>query len=130
MRMMLKSKIHRATCTEANVEYQGSITLDPVLMRAANILPFEQVHVLDVDNGVRLETYAIEGEEGSGVCCLNGAAARLIHKGDRVIIVTYEMVSEAEARHTEPTLVFVNERNEIATISRGQTHRQVAYAER
>lgn len=130
MRMMLKSKIHRAICTEANVEYQGSITLDPVLMRAANILPFEQVHVLDVDNGVRLETYAIEGEEGSGVCCLNGAAARLIHKGDRVIIVTYEMVTEAEAQHVEPTLVFVNERNEIATISTGQTHRQVAYAER
>lgn len=130
MRMMLKSKIHRAICTEANVEYQGSITLDPVLMRAANILPFEQVHVLDVDNGVRLETYAIEGEEGSGVCCLNGAAARLIHKGDRVIIVTYELVSEAEAGHAEPVLVFVNERNQIATISRGQTHRQVAYAER
>lgn len=130
MRMMLKSKIHRALCTEANVDYQGSITLDPVLMRAANILPFEQVHVLDVDNGARLETYAIEGEEGSGVCCLNGAAARLIHKGDRVIIATYEMIGEEQAASQQPTLVFVNERNGIAQISIGQTHKQVAYAER
>ena len=79
MRTMLKSKIHRATVTEANIAYEGSITIDRNLMEAADILPFEQVHVLDIDNGSRLETYVIEGERGSGVICLNGAAARLVH---------------------------------------------------
>ncbi|MDW8047991.1 MAG: aspartate 1-decarboxylase, partial [Chloroflexota bacterium] len=86
---MLSGKIHRAIVTDANLHYEGSITLDPDLMDAAGILPYEQVHVLDVTNGARLETYAIRGERGSGEVCINGAAAHLIHRGDIVIILTY-----------------------------------------
>lgn len=118
MRTMLKGKIHRATVTEANVDYEGSITVDPVLMEAADILPFEQVHVLDINNGVRLQTYAIEGKRGSGVICLNGAAARLIHAGDLAIILAYDLVTEEEARSHRPRLVYVNERNEIVRTAR------------
>ena len=88
MRTMLKSKIHRATVTGADVHYEGSITLDPLLMEAANILPFEQVHVLDVDNGARLVTYAIEGARGAGEVILNGAAAQLVEPGNIVIVIT------------------------------------------
>ncbi|HLB12706.1 MAG TPA: aspartate 1-decarboxylase [Dehalococcoidia bacterium] len=108
---MLKSKIHRARVTEANINYEGSITIDKDLTEAADILPYEKVHVLDIDNGARLETYAIEGERGSGVICINGAAARLVYKGDKVIILTYETVTEQEARSMEPRLVYVNENN-------------------
>jgi len=111
LRTMLKSKIHRARVTEANINYEGSITIDKDLMEAADILPYEKVHVLDIDNGARLETYAIEGERGSGVICINGAAARLVYKGDKVIILTYETVMEQEARSMEPKLVYVNENN-------------------
>ena len=114
MRMMLKSKIHRATVTEANVDYEGSITIDKDLMEAADMLPYEQVHVLDVDNGARLETYVIEGERGSGVICMNGAAARLIHERDKVIIISYQTISEADAVDLEPKVVFVDSRNAIA----------------
>ena len=111
MRTMLKSKLHRATVTDANVDYEGSITLDPALMKVADILPYEQVHVLDVDNGVRLETYAIQGRPGEvGV---NGAAARVIHKGDQVIILTYHSMDTLEARHVKPRLVYLDQRNEI-----------------
>jgi len=113
MRTMLKSKIHRARVTDANVQYEGSITLDPALMEAADILPYEQVHVLDVDNGARLLTYAIEGERGSLEVCVNGAAARLIGKGDTVIILTYASVEEPRARDCQPRLVYVNDRNAI-----------------
>ena len=113
MRTMLKSKIHRATVTEANIQYEGSITIDKGLMEAADILPYEQVHVLDIDNGSRLETYAIEGERGAGVICINGAAARLVSAGDKVIIISYQMVSEADALNIVPKLVYVNARNEI-----------------
>ena len=113
MRTMLKSKIHRATVTEANVDYEGSITLDPNLIEAANLLPFEQVHVLDINNGVRLQTYVIEGERGSGVVCLNGAAAKLIDVGDLVIVLAYDVVSEEEARSHKPALVYVDEKNQI-----------------
>ena len=102
MRTMLKGKIHRATVTDANVDYEGSISLDPVLMEAADIMPYEQVQVLDVDNGARLETYAIEGEPGSGEVTINGAAARLVHKGDTVIILAYESVDDAAARRAKP----------------------------
>ncbi|MGB3129459.1 MAG: aspartate 1-decarboxylase, partial [Dehalococcoidia bacterium] len=102
MRTMLKSKIHRATVTEANIQYEGSITLDKDLMEAADILPFEQVHVLDIDNGSRLETYVIEGERGSGVICINGAAARLVSAGDKVIIISYQTISEADALNLVP----------------------------
>jgi aspartate 1-decarboxylase len=111
MRTMLKSKIHRATVTEANIQYEGSITIDRDLMEAADILPYEQVHVLDIDNGSRLETYVIEGEPGSGVICINGAAARLVSAGDKVIIISYQTVSEADATGLVPKLVYVDGRN-------------------
>ena len=111
MRVMLKSKIHRATVTDANLNYEGSITIDRNLMKAADILPYEQVHVVDVNNGSRLITYAIEGE--SGEICLNGAAARLVNKGDIVIILAYNNVLESELKDFHPTLVYVNSKNEI-----------------
>src|SRR4029078_4936391 len=97
MRTVLKSKIHRARVTQADLHYEGSITIDPDLMDAADILPFEQVHVLDVDNGARLTTYAIEGARSSGQICINGAAARLVSPGDTVIILTYKQATEYEA---------------------------------
>ncbi len=115
MRTMLKSKIHRATVTRANLHYEGSITIDRELMEAADLLPYEQVHVLDIDNGSRLETYVIEGERGSGVIGINGAAARLVNEGDKVIIVSYDTVSEADAVNTVPKLVYVDSRNAIVT---------------
>lgn len=113
MRMMLKSKIHRARVTEANLEYQGSITIDQELLEAADILPYEQVQVLDINNGSRLETYALPGERGSGQICINGAAARLVSKGDMVIILTYSAVSEGEAHSLKPRLVYVDAQNRI-----------------
>ena len=116
MRTMLKSKIHRARVTEANLNYEGSITLDPVLLRAADMLPFEQVHVLDINNGARFQTYAIEGEPGSGVVCLNGAAARLVNEGDLVIILAYDQMTDAEAREHQPRLVYVDESNQITRV--------------
>ncbi len=116
MRTVLKSKIHRATVTQADLGYEGSITIDPLLMDAADMLPFEQVHVLDVDNGARLTTYAIEGERGSGQICINGAAARLVSAGDTVIILTYDTMTDAEAREHQPALVYVDEHNRITRI--------------
>jgi len=111
MRTMLKSKIHRARVTDANIEYEGSITIDRTLMEAADILPYEMVHVLDLNNGARLETYAIEGEPGE--ICINGAAARAISKGDTVIILAYHGLSEEEANRCAPELVYVNSENDI-----------------
>ncbi|MEX2245985.1 MAG: aspartate 1-decarboxylase [Dehalococcoidia bacterium] len=113
MRTVLKSKIHRATVTQADLHYEGSITIDADLMDAADLLPFEQVHVLDVDNGARLATYAIEGRRGSGQICINGAAAHLVAAGDTVIILSYATVPEAEARILRPKLVYVDGRNRI-----------------
>lgn len=113
MRTMLKSKIHRARVTDANLDYEGSITIDRLLMEAADILPYEMVHVLNVNNGVRLQTYAIEGEKGSGEICINGPAARLVSRGDTVIILSYAVVGDEEARSIEPKLVYVNEQNAI-----------------
>jgi aspartate 1-decarboxylase len=115
MRTMLKSKIHRARVTDANINYEGSITIDKALLRAADILPYEQVNVLNVNNGARFTTYAIEGEEGKGEICLNGAAARLAVKGDIVIIITYTQVAEENLKTYHPTIVHVNENNEIRT---------------
>lgn len=115
MRMMLKSKIHRATVTDANINYEGSITIDKKLLRAADIVPYEQVHVLNVNNGARFTTYAIEGEEGKGEICLNGAAARLAVKGDIVIIITYTDVREEDLPNYHPKVVHVNQKNEIVT---------------
>ncbi len=114
MRNMLKSKIHRATVTGADINYEGSITIDPVLMEAADIIPYEEVHVLNINNGARFTTYAIEGEAGKGEICLNGAAARLAVKGDLVIILTYTQVPEEHLKDYSPKLVFVNEKNAIA----------------
>ncbi|MHB8142075.1 MAG: aspartate 1-decarboxylase [Thermoleophilia bacterium] len=108
-RMMLKSKIHRATVTGASIDYEGSISIDSGLMAAADILPHEQVHVLDIDSGARLTTYAITG--GPGEICVNGAAARLVEVGDRVIILTYAELTEAELKDFPPLIVRVDEHN-------------------
>jgi aspartate 1-decarboxylase len=113
MRSMLKSKIHRARVTDGNIAYEGSITIDKNLMDAADILPYEEVHILNINNGARFQTYAIEGKAGNGDICLNGAAARLVQKGDIVIILTYHDVAEAECHNYHPRLVYVNEKNEI-----------------
>lgn len=113
MRTMLKSKIHRATVTDGNINYEGSITIDKKLMEEADMLPYEQVHVLNINNGARFSTYVIEGKEGSGDICLNGAAARLAVKGDLVIILTYTDMSDEEARDYQPNIVQVNENNEV-----------------
>ncbi len=113
IRTMLKSKIHRATITDANLHYEGSITIDSDLMEAAGVMPYEQVHVLDVDNGNRLVTYAIEGPAGSGTICINGAAARLVSKGDIVIIITYGAFQESELCDYHPSKIYVDERNRM-----------------
>ena len=116
MRIMLKSKIHRARVTHANVEYEGSISIDKKLMEAADILPFEQVHVLNINNGARFETYAIEAEADSGEIGIQGAAARLASAGDKVIILTYRQVEEAEVHNHYPTRVYVDEKNVITEV--------------
>jgi aspartate 1-decarboxylase len=112
-RMMCKSKIHRATITGANLHYAGSLTVDRDLMTAANLFPSEQVQVVNVNNGARFETYVIEGDSGSGQICLNGAAARLGQPGDLVIIISYALMEENEARQFQPTVVLVDEKNRI-----------------
>ncbi len=112
-RKMLKSKIHRATLTGADLQYEGSITIDKDLMEAADIIAYEAVCIWDVTNGSRFETYAIEGERGSGVVCVNGAAARLVAPKDLVIIASFVTMDNAEALKHEPKLVFVDERNMI-----------------
>ena len=113
MRTMFKSKIHRATITQADLHYVGSITIDEDLLEAADILPGELVHVVDIDNGARLETYTIAGPRGTGVIGINGAAARLVHTGDLVIIIAYAQVTDAEARAMKPRVVFVDADNAI-----------------
>jgi aspartate 1-decarboxylase len=114
---MLKSKIHRATVTEANLHYVGSVTIDTDLMEAANLLPGELVHIVDINNGTRLETYVIEGSAGSGTIGINGAAARLIQEGDLVIIIGYATVPDSEAASLVPSVVFVDHANRV--VSRG-----------
>jgi len=115
-RQMLKSKIHRATVTDCNLHYAGSITIDSELMEQADLLPHELVHVLDVDNGSRFETYVIEGRYGSREMCVNGAAARLVQPGDRVIVVSYGGYSEAELASHEPCVVHVDEDNRVLRV--------------
>ena len=110
-RIMLKSKIHRATVTGADLNYEGSITIDKELLEKANIKPYEQVHIYNISNGARFETYVIEGDRGSGEICLNGAAARLVQKGDLIIIASYIMLSESEIENYKPKYVFVDEFN-------------------
>ena len=116
MRSMLKSKIHRARVTDANLEYEGSITLDQDLIEAADLLEYEMVHILDVDNGNRLQTYVIKGGRGTGEVVINGAAARLVQRGDLVIILAYATLSEAEAETCVPKLVYVDGENRIARL--------------
>jgi aspartate 1-decarboxylase len=113
MRTMMKSKIHRATVTETNVDYEGSLTVDLDLLRAADILPYEQIHVWDVTNGARLVTYALPGQRGSGAVCVNGAGAHLIKPGDVVIIATYTELKSRAAKKHEPLVVFVDEKNRV-----------------
>ncbi len=113
MRTMLKSKIHRARVTQVNLDYEGSITIDKLLMEASDILPNEQVEVLNINNGARFSTYAIEGEANSGVIGINGAAARLVAKGDMIIILSYCQLPDDEAIAMEPTVVYVDEKNRV-----------------
>jgi aspartate 1-decarboxylase len=113
IRTMMKSKIHRATVTQADLHYVGSVTVDLDLLEAADLLPGELVHIVDIDNGNRLETYTIAGERGSGVIGINGAAAHLVHPGDLVILIAYAQMEDAEARTFEPHVVFVDRDNRI-----------------
>jgi aspartate 1-decarboxylase len=115
-RTMLKSKIHRATVTASDLHYVGSITVDPDLLEAADILEFEQVAVVDVDNGVRFETYTIAGERGSGEVCVNGAAARLVHHGDTIIVISYGVYDPDDMEHYSPRVVHVDTHNQIIAV--------------
>ena len=127
MRFVMRSKIHRATVTDVDVDYVGSISIDSDLMKAAGIEEWEKVHVLDVTNGSRLETYAIEAPAGSGKICINGAAAHLVHPGDLVILLTFEGIPSDEIQSYSPTIVHVNARNEVVDI--GQALEAVEYVE-
>ena len=118
-RTMMKSKVHRATVTDANLNYVGSITIDRLLMDAADLREYEQVQVVDIDNGARLETYVIEGAAGSGTICLNGAAARLVHRGDKVIVISYGVYDEAELEDHAPVVVLVDESNAVVPQLKG-----------
>ena len=119
---MLKSKIHRAIVTQAELNYVGSITIDERLMEAAGIYEYEKVQIADVDNGARFETYVIAGEAGSGIVCLNGAAARMVSTGDKVIIMSYAQMAPEEIKDNPPKVVFVNEKNEITSVACYEKH--------
>jgi aspartate 1-decarboxylase len=116
MRIMMKSKIHRATVTQADLDYVGSVTLDSALMEAADLLEGEQVAIVDITNGARIETYVIPGPAGSGVIGINGAAAHLVHPGDLLIIMSYAVMSDAEARALKPHVVHVDDQNRVVKI--------------
>lgn len=119
---MLKGKIHRVTVKQAALDYVGSITIDPLLMEAAGILEYEQVAIVDVNNGSRFETYTIAGEPGSGMICLNGAAARCVSTGDKIIIMCYAQMSPEEIKDNPPKVVFVDDDNKITRITRYEKH--------
>lgn len=123
---MLKGKIHRATVVQAELNYVGSITVDPVLMEAAGILEYEYVQIVDVENGNRFETYTIAGEPDSGMICLNGAAARQVSVGDHIIIMCYAQMSPEEAKEHKPSVVFVNDKNEIIQVSNYEKHGELS----
>lgn len=116
LRTVCRSKIHRATVTDANVDYAGSVTLDGELMKAAGLVPYEQVHLVDVNNGARLVTYCIEGPAGSGTVCVNGAAARLVSAGDTVIIIAYAQVTPQELESFAPRIVLLGEGNTVRQV--------------
>lgn len=122
---MFKSKIHRAVVTEANLNYVGSITIDEDLLDASNILPGEKVQIVNNNNGARLETYTIAGERGSGMVCLNGAAARLVQPGDVVIIMAYCMIDAEEAKTFKPTVVILDEKNRIVDTGYQEKHGEI-----
>jgi len=115
-RQILKAKIHRATVTDSRVDYEGSITVDEELLRAADILPWEKVLVANLNNGSRIESYAIPGEAGSGVVCMNGGAAKYAQKGDLIIIMTFAVLTDEEAERHKPRVVYVDEKNRILTL--------------
>lgn len=119
---MFKGKLHRATVTEANINYVGSVTIDSELLENSGILPGEKVQIVNIDNGERLETYTIAGDRGSGVICLNGAAARRVQVGDRVIIIAYALMEEAEARAFRPKVLVLDEHNKILRIKDREIH--------
>ena len=127
MRFVMRSKIHRATVTDADVDYVGSISIDSELMQAAGIEEWEKVHVLDVTNGSRLETYAIKAPAGSGKICINGAAAHLVHPGDLVILLTFEGIPKDQIEAYSPTIVHVNSKNDVVDI--GQELSATEYVE-
>ena len=124
---MLKSKIHRATVVQAELNYVGSITVDKDLLDAAGIYEYEKVHIVDIDNGARFETYTIAGERGTGMICLNGAAARCVQVGDKIIIMAYCNMDEKEAKDHKPRVVFVDEKNKIEKLSRYERHGLLEY---
>lgn len=125
-RTMMKSKIHRATVTEANLKYVGSITIDRDLIEAADILPNEKVQIVNNNNGARMETYVIPGEPGSGTICLNGAAARLVQVGDEVIIISYGIFTDEASRAYQPKVIFVDSANKIVKCTDEERHGQEA----
>ncbi|WP_206458441.1 aspartate 1-decarboxylase [Anaerovorax sp. IOR16] len=122
---MLKGKIHRATVKQAELNYVGSITVDADLLDAANILEYEMVQIVDINNGNRFETYTIAGERGSGMICLNGAAARCVQPGDKIIIMCYCQLNQTEAKEHKPHVVFVDDENQIKQCSRYETHGEI-----
>lgn len=119
---MFKGKLHRATVTQADIHYVGSVTIDSALLKKSGILPGEKVQIVDVDNGARFETYTIEGEAGSGIVCINGAAARLVQVGDKVIIIAYAMMDENEAKTFQPNVLVLDENNKIVRIKHEEIH--------
>jgi aspartate 1-decarboxylase len=124
-RTMMKAKIHRATVTEANLNYVGSITIDEDLINLVDMYPNEKVQIVNNNNGARLETYIIPGPRGSGVICLNGAAARLVQTGDTVIIISYAMMTEEEAKKHQPTIAIMGENNKVAQLLKEEIHSTV-----
>ena len=122
---MLKAKIHRATVTHAELDYVGSITVDMDLLEQAGILEYEKVQIVDVNNGSRFETYTIAGERGSGVMCLNGAAARMVQTGDKIILMAYAQVTPEEASELRPTVLFVDEKNKVTKVTNYEKHGEI-----
>ena len=122
---MLKAKIHRATVTQADLDYVGSITVDMDLLEQAGILEYEKVQIVDVNNGSRFETYTIAGERGSGVMCLNGAAARMVQTGDKIILMAYAQVTPEEASELRPTVLFVDEKNKVTKVTNYEKHGEI-----
>ena len=124
---MLKAKIRRATVTQAELDYVGSITVDMDLLEQAGILEYEKVQIVDVNNGSRFETYTIAGERGSGVMCLNGAAARMVQTGDKIILMAYAQVTPEEASELRPTVLFVDEKNKVTKVTNYEKHGEIGY---